>query len=889
MSEPAFLPTKAHQHLFYQSVKSAPRQGPGSSESNWKESASLQQQQQQRQQKQPKEEPQQQHHRPQQQLRHAALLSPALLSSSTSPSKSTSRPRRQLQPQQAQVQGSLSQRRLNPIDKTLEATATTLDPPSTTRLLSRGESVSVQRGSGLARKRSTSNSSTSTTSVSYLRSAASAVIATAHRTHFRHNNRNNNNNVGITHNMSDINRLSQDGREDDDDLNSHRSNNDKLSLCHRPAENSSGGDLGSLIGYRSKDPRGHHAHVPSISPPIQFDPEGHIQERGMWEQYRYRASVPFGVEAQSQWQYAIPSMDLGSFSSRGDPKTPLFLTDPYIPLDLAAIHAESSRRSNWSNSTHCEQEQAPDGSVPTHIHHRYPLPAHPQGNDAVGTIENLDDTESYVSEADSKERRAAERHQDMHRALFPSSGNLDEYQQQAHPYPVVAAPAETQEDDGDREVLEVYRRRQNPLRPIEQYGGELLALEDSTPWPTLHQSSSDMEIDMLMNNNDSTQQDLSLLNTLAQLEEEVGRLRGVNRELQSALDQCRQHNDMIEQDYEQKLQAIQKQHEEMVTDMKNQLKRQHDQEIQDHQHQESQRVAVLQSTLKTQLTALRNLHRETRDQHRQAEADLSLLLDYLKNTLSPSWIHFCNTSSQKGGYQESPKSAWSMNQVSHFTTDRQDRKVQEEALDKSLALTGDMACKTTTGQSCWLILQQLDRGINDIIPLVADADPLTFDSIQPQARQWKEGTGESGVNLLKRRRQQHKRLSDSSASSGKTIVATHLAVGTATTATTAAASPDPPSSATKAGQIQQALATLHCVGDMRAMEGGRLPTENDLLNFKQEKEYFLQCLTDLQADHQLEIENIKQQCIRLYRESLHEVRAELMDKMQHKRLQKRRG
>ena len=192
--------------------------------------------------------------------------------------------------------------------------------------------------------------------------------------------------------------------------------------------------------------------------------------------------------------------------------------------------------------------------MPADIYRRYALPANPQGNDAVEAIENLDEGEPYVSELGTNEQQVAQRHQDMQMAIFSSINTADApipiscpdsrdgLQHRTHLYSVVPAPAETQEDDGDREVLEVYRRRQHPIRPVEEYGDPLLPTEDSTPWPTLHQSSSDMEIDMLMNNNDSTQQDLSLLNTLAQLEEEVGRLRGVNRGLQSDLDECRQQN-----------------------------------------------------------------------------------------------------------------------------------------------------------------------------------------------------------------------------------------------------------------------------------------------------------------------------------------------------------
>jgi len=309
--------------------------------------------------------------------------------------------------------------------------------------------------------------------------------------------------------------------------------------------------------------------------------------------------------------------------------------------------------------------------------------------------------------------------------------------------------------------------------------------------------------------------------------------------------------------------------------------------MQGFQHQESQRVSVLQSTLKTQLAALRNLHRETRDQHRQAEADLKLLLDFLKNTIGPTWIHFYSKSNRQEGRPDPSKSAWSEDQVPDRMMDPHPPKDQDWALDKHRVTTVDMACKTTTGQACLLILQQLDRGINLAIPLLAMIDPLHVNFTQPQSQQREEVPGESGVNLLKRRRQQHKRLSDSSsASSGKTIVTPHVTIGAATAVATPLNQPQP---AAKADQIEQTLATLKGVGDVSGIGGGYTPTGTDLQKFIQENEYLQQCLTNQQADHQLEIENIKQQCIRLYRESLHEVRAELIDRMQHRRHQKRKS
>lgn len=213
---------------------------------------------------------------------------------------------------------------------------------------------------------------------------------------------------------------------------------------------------------------------------------------------------------------------------------------------------------------------------------------------------------------------------------------------------------------------------------------------------------------------------------------------------------------------------------------------------------------------------------------------------------------------------------------------------RDNMLEKSGVLTADMGCKTTIGQACLLILQQLDTRISHINPFVAMTDPMQVDTTQPQSQQREEETGESGVNLLKRRRQQHKRLSDSSsASSGKTIVNPHLTIGTATAAVTPVNQLQPEG---KAGQLEQTLATLHGISNADGtLGGGYTQTGTDLQNFIQEKEYLQQCLMNQQADHQLEIENIKQQCIRLYRESLHEVRAELMDKMQHRHHQKRRS
>ncbi|KAG0045279.1 hypothetical protein BGZ83_009496 [Gryganskiella cystojenkinii] len=356
-----------------------------------------------------------------------------------------------------------------------------------------------------------------------------------------------------------------------------------------------------------------------------------------------------------------------------------------------------------------------------------------------------------------------------------------------------------------------------------------------------------------------------LLSTLARLEQEVEQLREANQGLQADLDLFREQTDQQEQDYEQRLQALRVQHEQELTSL---------------QRQETQRVSLLQSTLKTQLTTLRALHQETRQDQLHAEADLATLLLYLQGRRGGHAAEQISLQERASWFSLSPDTVDSMDPPAMMTTTS---AVPLAGSKSSLSSTSsDLICVTAMGQSCLRFLQQLDMALSNLSATLSfkegelpDIGDLVMQhGIVPDSDQ------NQNQNHLKRRRQQKRRSDCSSVSSGKTIVAQQ----------------QQQQQHQQQPRRQLFLPHQHLVSAIapsvrQLIENHPVQSVSNDIEIRkhiQEKEVLQQRLSEQQIHHQLEVERIKQECIRLYRESLQEVRAELLDKMRQRRRQKRK-
>ncbi|KAF9957245.1 hypothetical protein BGZ72_002026 [Mortierella alpina] len=367
-----------------------------------------------------------------------------------------------------------------------------------------------------------------------------------------------------------------------------------------------------------------------------------------------------------------------------------------------------------------------------------------------------------------------------------------------------------------------------------------------------------------------------LLTIIAQLEQQVIDLTTANEELRSSLHVSEERFDCLIMEQEVKLIQLKEEHEHSVLDTKHRTKRLFDQVMRKQRLDEGKRLATVFKELQsvqlenTDLHArLQSMQEATLEVERDSKKDARVLHAFWDQELLPSLrigMPLCGQDirtvldeppspkqrkdslwdtvhgqGQKHGQLGASKAAMNCSMisavaVSTIASNDNDADIEAIAKDGRRAMPGlsSRACKTSLGQQCLALLQYL------LTTLLEPQDVHDHECSGQNVHC--KFTGQEHYRFMDRR-QQRKRYSDSSASSGKTLVA-------------------PP-------QHQQAW-RADC-------QGGCWSSCATVLR-RDPAKYF----GDLRVEHQREIDRIKEQCVSVYRESLEDVRTEMLAKMRSK-------
>ncbi|KAF9279955.1 hypothetical protein BGZ68_007600 [Mortierella alpina] len=368
------------------------------------------------------------------------------------------------------------------------------------------------------------------------------------------------------------------------------------------------------------------------------------------------------------------------------------------------------------------------------------------------------------------------------------------------------------------------------------------------------------------------------LTIIARLKQQVADLNATNEELRYRLHDSEERFDRLIIEQDTKMLQLKEEHDHSVLDTKHRTKRLFDQVMRKQRLDEGKRLATVFKELQSvQLentdlhTRIQTMQESTLKIERDSKDDARVLNTFWDRELLPNLrtgvpVHGQDTSTVREKSTSRKQRANSLWDTVHGLGQRQSRIGASKAAmggTKSSAVAakvatndanadadadadadsddgkgvkrglGSHACKTPLGQQCLALLQNIITAL-----------------IEPQESR---GHGCSGHELHCRfarqeqehfmdRRQQRKRYSDSSASSGKTIVALHSRQ---------------PSHADD--------------------QGGTVSSYGTVLRQDPVK-YF----GELRVEHQREIERIKTQCVLVYRESLEDIRAEMLAKMRSK-------
>ncbi|KAF9949767.1 hypothetical protein BGZ70_001636 [Mortierella alpina] len=370
-----------------------------------------------------------------------------------------------------------------------------------------------------------------------------------------------------------------------------------------------------------------------------------------------------------------------------------------------------------------------------------------------------------------------------------------------------------------------------------------------------------------------------LLTLITRLEQQVADLYDANEDLQSSLhDSDTKLNRLImEQDAQLLLQK--EEHDRSVLDTKHRTKRLFDQVMRKQRLDEGKRLATVFKELQSVQSENTDLHARIQTLQETAlavvqdsKADASALEAFWDRVLLPSLrtgappLHAQKTltapvkslSPKRGkdslwetihgqgqiqGRQSGSKATIgcsTINAVADTVTKRVDADADADVdADSDYGRgvrrgLGSHACKTPLGQQCWALLQHIMTAI------VETHDSRDHGCSCPGVRF--KYTGQEQEDRFLDRRQQRKRYSDSSASSEKTIVASH------------------------------SRKPSHADGPAGSWSNCATVLSHDPVKY----------FGELRAEHQREIERIKAQCILVYRESLQDVRTEMLAKMRSK-------
>ncbi|KAG0261680.1 hypothetical protein BG011_000776 [Mortierella polycephala] len=336
-----------------------------------------------------------------------------------------------------------------------------------------------------------------------------------------------------------------------------------------------------------------------------------------------------------------------------------------------------------------------------------------------------------------------------------------------------------------------------------------------------------------------------LLNIIDQLEQEMTILRHANGELQMDLSENEEKigHLMAEQDF--KLRQLKEEYDRSSQEAMTRMKRSFDEALQRCRREEAQRLRNIRGELqqahsmnKDLQGTLNVLHQDALEIEREQSRDMDVLGASLEHHIIPCLDQFLGTPLKSKlplpeqqsnsiwdlAHGPSQEDQWNTGTASQSTSDIADK----HPLEHNVALRDRRSCKTPSGQKCLALVEYIQTSLSEAL----SNNPFTY-------------TNDPGHDRLFRDKDDHrfshdrirkKRYSDSSTSSGKTIVVP---------------------------RYQNIHSSDPIIGPFQ-------DREQDIKQFLQE------CLEQQHMDHQKEITRIKEDCVRVYRESLEDVRAELM-------------
>ncbi|KAF9166228.1 hypothetical protein BGX21_006905 [Mortierella sp. AD011] len=390
-------------------------------------------------------------------------------------------------------------------------------------------------------------------------------------------------------------------------------------------------------------------------------------------------------------------------------------------------------------------------------------------------------------------------------------------------------------------------------------------------------------------------QEQHLLDTISQLEQEVIELRDANRELQAFLHESEERYDCLATEFDARIRQIQDEHELSKGEMKRRAKSFHDEAMKKREKEEEKRltsmqehVGQLEASNKELCATIRAMQRERFETERSQRDDLAVLSSFLQNDIIPTLHNMLVMPVEMEKAQADDAKLVSVPlalQTDTLWDKVHGRKFMDKLVEspdtisppasKSSTVASDMdspspllghlpskeehsgsrSCATLRGQKCLKLLEHLWTILITVSPTAA-AGHREYSTAS------RGDVGDEDQTLW---RKQQKRHSDSSISSGKTLVVPHLIIPSNSSYFIATATTT---------EHSDTLTTSAFGGHKEAQES--LDREADM-DIKLEHH-----LAKQRAEHKLEIEKIKQQCVRLYRESLEGVRTEMLAKFTQK-------
>ncbi|KAF9361498.1 hypothetical protein BGX26_002848, partial [Mortierella sp. AD094] len=422
---------------------------------------------------------------------------------------------------------------------------------------------------------------------------------------------------------------------------------------------------------------------------------------------------------------------------------------------------------------------------------------------------------------------------------------------------------------------------------------------EQQPWLGYIEEQIDSDTDIQRQQQEEARdrlQERRLLDTISQLEQEVTELRDANRELQVFLRESEERYDCLATEFDARIRHIQDEHDLSKEETKKRAKRFHDEAMKKRQKDEEKRltsmqehVGQLEASNKELSATIRAMQRERLEIERSQRDDLAVLNSFLENDIVPTLHSVLVTPAETEKAQaddgkpvlvpltlqtdalwdrihgmkftdklvESPDTILpSITKISTITADMDYPDPQVEHLPSKEEHPCSRSCTTLRGQKCLNLLEHIWTVLITVSPtaLVGHHEyPTAF------------GGHVGDEDQIWWRKQQKRHSDSSSISSGKTIVVPRFMI------------PSHP-----AYSIATATITEHS-DTLKAFAFNSHKEAQESLDREAGKDIKLeQHLAKQRAEHKLEIERIKQQCVRLYRESLEDVRTEMLAKVTQK-------